>query len=259
METFTLTRKEMSSLLISLQGRSPKKPIAILQEAWSKHHQHELRQGASLTAFLSTRLPGVFEKLLKTDRIDGLSLQEIVALGNQIEYTNYSITSVQNWVKRDFKEFLGAPQAGKKYSLQQAALLFIIEDLKGNLDFESIRSLFHIIFRKPEVEHDDLIRPLDLYVAYTHLFEELDQNNDQMLDVQGHEEGKRNHDVLMENMLRIRSDQYVGQLAELTPEQREAVRNVVFIAMVSIQTAYFHSLARQYLNATLFLQDLHDR
>ncbi|WP_159887102.1 DUF1836 domain-containing protein [Paenibacillus puerhi] len=259
METFTLTRKEMSSLLVSLQGRSGKKPIAILQEAWSKHHQPELRQGGSLTAFLSTRLPGVFEKLLKTGRVDGFSLQEIVALGNQIEYTNFSVTSVQNWVKRDFKEFLGAPQAGKKYSLQQAALLFIVEDLKNNLDFVSIRSLFQILFRKPEVEHDDLIRPLDLYEAYTHLFEELDQNNDQMLDVQGHGDGVRNHDVLMENMLRIRSDQYVRHLSGLTSEQREAVRNVLFIAMVSIQTAYFHSLARQYLNATLFLHDLQER
>ena len=40
---------------------------------------------------------------------------------------------MQNWVKRDIKEMIGSPQKGKKYSIEQAALLFIVEDLKQHL------------------------------------------------------------------------------------------------------------------------------
>ena len=39
---------------------------------------------------------------------------------------------MQNWVKRDIKEMIGSPQK-KKYSIEQAALLFIVEDLKQHL------------------------------------------------------------------------------------------------------------------------------
>ncbi|WP_426446456.1 DUF1836 domain-containing protein [Paenibacillus sp. S-38] len=257
METFTLTRKDMAIILLSLKGKSAAAtPLTVLQEAWKKNHRTEVQHGSSLSAFLSTQLTPVLEKMIKTERVEGFSLQEIVSLGSGIEYTHMSITSMQNWVKRDFKDFLGSPKVGKKYSIDQAAMLFIIDDLKHCLDFESIRRLFEIIFQKPEDENDDLLSPVDLYAAYSRLFEELDANNDQLMDVQGHAAGRRNEDFLTELTIRQKADQYACAMEHLNPQQREAVRNMLFIAMISVQTAYFHSMARRYLNATLFLNNL---
>ncbi|GAB2672842.1 DUF1836 domain-containing protein [Paenibacillus thermoaerophilus] len=255
METLTFTRREMALLLRSLQNGCEPSPLSVLRRIWNQRHSAEVEQGASFGAFMETALPPIWEKWLKSATVQGLSLQEIVSLGNQIEYTNLSVTSAQNWVKRDFCEYLGKPAAGKKYSFQQAALIYIIEDLKHDLDFESIRKLLRIVLREPERDEDDLITPIDLYAAYSGLFEELDANNDQLLDVTGHVPtlvGKRNQDVLMEQLIQRKADQFVNGLA-LQGKQKEAVRNVLMIAMIAVQTAYFHALARRFFNATLFL------
>ncbi|PZE20607.1 DUF1836 domain-containing protein [Paenibacillus xerothermodurans] len=256
METFTLTRREMAVILLSMQGKVSTTPLSILQEAWKKNHQADVAHGHSLTAFLSTELTPVLEKMMKHDRVEGFSLQEIVSLGNQIEYTHMSITSMQNWVKRDFKEFLGSPKVGKKYSIDQAAMLFIIDDLKNCLDFESIRKLFEIVFRNPDTESDDLLTPVELYAAYSRLFEEMDANHDQIMDVRGHGTANRSYDTLTELAIRQKAEEYTHGLTHLTPQQQEAVRNMLFIAMVSVRNAYFHALARRYLHAALFLHTL---
>jgi hypothetical protein len=257
LETFLLTRKQMASLLLSLKGMSDKTPLVTLQEAWAKSHKADIENGKSLGAFIAASLPPIFEKIIKMDQKDeGFSLNDIVALGNQIEYTNLSITSVQNWVKRDVKDLLGSPKLGKKYSIEQTALLFIVEDLKSTLDFDSIRKLLSFVFRHPDDDSDDLISPLQLYAAYSSIFEELDENNDQVLDLYGHESGKRNHDHMMENLVKQKADQFVETLPGLHADQKEAVSNALVIAMVSVQTSYFHTLAKRFYNATLFLQNL---
>ncbi|QYR22014.1 DUF1836 domain-containing protein [Paenibacillus sp. sptzw28] len=257
MDTFYLTRNQMGALLLSLRGVTEKTPLATLQEAWVKSHKTDVEHGKSLGAFISTSLPPVFEKIIKLKQTnDGFSLADIVALGNQIEYTHFSITSVQNWVKRDFKDLISPPRIGKKYSIDQTAILFIIDDLKATLDFESIRKLLTLVFNDPQHETGDLISPLYLYKAYSSIFEELDQNNDQVLDLSGHESGKRNHDHMLENLIKRRVDEFAGTLEELNVEQRKVVSNTIFIAMVSVQTSYFQSLAKRFLNATLFLQRL---
>ncbi|RCW46500.1 DUF1836 domain-containing protein [Paenibacillus prosopidis] len=249
MESFTLTRKEMACLLLALDGKFDQKPLQVLQTAWSKAHRYDLEKGAGLPAFLSTLLPPIIEKLIKGNELKGFSLQEIAALGQLIEYSNLSITSMQNWVKRDFKPYFNCPKAGKKYSLNQAALLFIIDDLKSNLDFESIRKLFEIVFKKPEDDSDDLVGPIELYASYTSMFEELDENNDQLLDISGHP----HQDLLAEHVIRSSANQFASRLPNLTDKQWEAVRNILLVAVISIQTSYFHSLSRRYCNATLFL------
>ncbi|MGF9710697.1 MULTISPECIES: DUF1836 domain-containing protein [Paenibacillus] len=257
MELFYLTRKQMAALLMSLQGISCKTPLAVLQEAWVKSHRAEIQGGKSFGAFISTSLPPIFEKIIKTKvQNDGFSLTEIVSLGNQIEYTHFSITTVQNWVKRDFKDLIGSPQVGKKYSIKQTAVLFIIDDLKATLDFESIRKLLTLLFQSPDEDSDDLISPLQLYALYSSIFEEMDQNNDQVLDLSGHDIGRRNHDHMLEQLIKQRADDFTDSLDGLSEEQKEAVSNTIFIAMVSVQTTYFQSLARRFLNATLFLQNL---
>lgn len=257
METFNLTRKEMSNLLLSLQGKIPKSPLVILQEAWAKMHKSDIEHGKSFSAFISTSLPPIFEKLIKMNQQDkGLSLTDIVSLGNQIEYTNFSISSVQNWVKRDIKDVLGSPRMGKKYSVDQAAILFTVEDLKTTLDFDSIRKLLFLVFQNPDDDTDALISPLRLYAAYSSLFEEMDRNNDQVLDVQGGGFERRNHDHMLENLIKQKADQHADSLEGLNRDQKEAVSNAIVIAMVSMQTSYFQALSKRFLNATLFLQNL---
>ncbi|MEK4348841.1 DUF1836 domain-containing protein [Paenibacillus sp. FSL P4-0184] len=253
MESFALTRVEMSSLLLSLTGLSDRKPLNILQEAWTKFHLDEVQKGTSLPAFLSTDVPPIFQKIIKGHDVKGFSLGEIASLGHLIEYSTLTVTTMQNWVKRDFKEYLGSPREGKKYSVNQAALLFMIDDLKSALNFESIRQLFRLMFLKPDRDDNDLIEPTRLYYAYAGLFEEIKSNPtiqtqckvDQLL----HKEFSWKEDSL----LRSSTDRVINRLTHLTRSQRESVRNILLIATIAVQTCYFQSLARQYFNAALFL------
>lgn len=257
METFYLTRKEMSILLLSMQGKVDKTPLAILQEAWAKNHKNEIEYGQSTMAFIGTQLPPIFEKIIKSNQQDtGFSLHEIVSLGSQIEYTSIAVTSVQNWVKRDIKDIIGSPQIGKKYSIDQAAILYMVEDLRTSLDFESIRRLLTLVFKNPNDLSDDLLSPVKLYAAYSTIFEELDRNNDQVLDIDGHPSNRKNHDHMLEHIIQQKADQFVEALTGLRADEQKAVSNTIVIAMISVQTAYFQKMAKRFLNATLFLQNL---
>lgn len=65
MESFALTRVEMSSLLLSLTGLSDRKPLNILQEAWAKFHREELQKGTSLPAFYQPMFHPYYKRSLK--------------------------------------------------------------------------------------------------------------------------------------------------------------------------------------------------
>ncbi|WP_211745721.1 DUF1836 domain-containing protein [Paenibacillus sp. Marseille-Q4541] len=242
-ELFTLTRSEMAQLLLSIEGHHKITPLELLQKTWNEHHQSDVVQGTTYAAFLSTSLPPILEKLIKGNRTAGFSLQEIASLAQMIEYSNASITSMQNWVKRDFKEYFSSPKIGKKYSIHQAALLFMIDDLKAVLDFESIRNLFKGIFVDPDRDDDDLLNPLLLYNTYADLFEHLDCEHERFIHT----------DTLTEAEIRLAADEIVDSFVHLTKRQHQIVRNTIFIATLSIQTTYLHSLSKRYLNATLFL------
>lgn len=243
MEAFTLSRIEMSCLLHSLAGISEQKPLHILKEAWTKFHHDEIQKGMSLPAFLSTDVPPILQKIIKGGCAKGLSLGDIATLGHLIEYSTLSVTAIQNWVKRDFKEYLGSPMEGKKYSVNQAALLYMIDDLKAALDFESIRQLFRMLFLKPDRDDDDLIEPAQLYYAYASLFEEIKRDPSQ----------HQKYSVKEDSLLGASSRKIMMRLTHLTRTQREAVHNMLLIAAISVQTCYFQALARQYFNAALFL------
>ncbi|SFF16122.1 protein of unknown function [Paenibacillus catalpae] len=253
MEAFTLTRKEMADLLLALHGHSCCEPLQVLQQAWKKSHRDAYESGSSLPAFLSTELPPVLVKLIKGRVVKGFSLQEISALGGLIQFSQMSITSMQNWVKRDFKAFFDSPKIGKKYSLNQTALLFIIDDLKSSLDFGSIRKLFDRLFNTPEDETDDLIGPLELYASYTAMYEELAASGYRLLDMARPHSDARDREAIMEQMLHSASEPFLQILPKLSEEQTEALRHILFIAVISIRTSYFHSLAKRYCHATLFL------
>lgn len=242
-ELFTLTRSEMAQLLLSIEGHHKITPLELLQKAWTKHHKSDVDQGTTYAAFLSTSLPPILEKLIKGNRTAGFSLQEIASLAQMIEYSNTSLTSMQNWVKRDFKEYFSSPKIGKKYSIHQAALLFIIDDLKALLDFDSIRNLFKGIFMDPVRDDDDLLNPLILYNTYADLFEQLDCEKEPLIHT----------DRGAESQVLSAVDKMVQSFSYLTERQHLIVRNIIFIATLSVQTTYLHSLSKRYLNATLFL------
>ncbi|SDS82221.1 protein of unknown function [Paenibacillaceae bacterium GAS479] len=253
MESFMLTRFQMADLLLSLNGGGSRSPIQIVQEAWKKEHRDQVASGKALPAFLSTEWPSVLEKLIKGQGIKGVSLQEAAALGGRVEYSSLSITAMQNWVKRDFKPFFESPKAGKKYSLEQAALLFIVDDLKASLDFESIRKLFERLFRaSADGSCNPLLGPIEFYRAYSSLFEEMDADGDQILD-SGPGIVEDSGNGTLELRVREAAGRYVSRLNGLEELDKEMLGNMLLIAVFSVQAAYFHALTRRYCNATLFL------
>jgi hypothetical protein len=255
MKTFQLTRKEMSDLLLSLKGWGSNLPVQVLQEAWLKRNTIASDTEKQLNAFIATSLPPIYLKLMKTTKKEiGFSLNEIVQLGMQIENTNFSLTAIQNWVKRDIKDIVVSPQQGKKYSLEQTALLFLVEDLKTALDFESIRKLLQLIINDPEDAHDDLINPVHLYAAYSALFEDLNKKG-----IGFKSSFKEIPSIdLVEHIIREQAELIMDAYPSLPSKKREAIRNAIVIATLSVFTAYFQMLAKRYLSATLFLKDMMD-
>jgi hypothetical protein len=255
METFKLTRKQMAELLLSLKDESAKTALEVLQEAWIASRASEVEQGNTLSAFVTTSLPPIYEKLLKSEKKEiGLSINDIVSLGNGIEYSTFSATAVQNWVKRDVKGLIGSPRNGRKYSVEQAAMLFIVEDLKSTLDFGSIRKLLRLVFNNPEDRNDDLIAPVRLYAAYSSVFEDLDRNDDEVLDVDYRVKRGR----ALQVMVKQRADDYVKKESRLYRDGAEAVSHAIVVATLAVQTSYFQSLARQFLNTAMFIHNLND-
>jgi hypothetical protein len=252
MEMFQLTRKEMADLLLSLQGENNLSPVAVLKEAWFKRHPDK---NEATNASMATQLPAIFEKLIKAGKKGiTLSLNDIVSLGNQIEHTTFSLAAVQNWVKRDAKDIIGSPENGRKYSLDQAAILFIVDDLKTVLDFASIRQLLKMLFNDPEDRKDDLIFPLDFYRAYASIFEDLDPDGDQMIEAEEVDPSLAliKKEKTLEALIEKRAKQYVDQLP-LTDKQKQLLSNVLVVSILTIQVSFLESLARRYTSTTLFL------
>ncbi|WP_254871036.1 DUF1836 domain-containing protein [Bacillus sp. Marseille-Q1617] len=244
MERFTLSRKEMADLLHSLNGQHVNTPIQILKNAWSFKNQEDI------VNLLSSGVPSIFEKIIKHTKSEiGFSINEIVSLGNQIEYTHLSPSAVQNWVKRDIKELVGRPQIGKKYNVDQATMLLIVEDLKSSLDFESIRKILTLIFNNPEDRSDDIIHPIDLYSAYASVFEKLHHRP------VPHVDGDGPMNEWIEQFIHAECRNILPMFKHLNEGQVISVMNVLIVSSLSAQAAYYQSAAKQYVYAALFLQE----
>ncbi len=168
----------------------------------------------------------------------GLSLNEIVQLGNQVQFSHLSPTAVQNWVKRDVKDLIGTPRQGKKYTVEQAATLFIVEDLKASLDFDSIRRILKLVFNNPSDHSDDIVDPLELYSAYGAIFDEIVQLED------------GNIEKLVQDKAHLKLSRFPG----LNLEERKMVEHVMATAVFTVFTARYQSFVKKHLTATLFLQ-----
>ncbi|WP_264806684.1 DUF1836 domain-containing protein [Cytobacillus sp. NCCP-133] len=241
LELFQLSRKSMADFLFALKGEGEYTPKEILQYAWAAAHE---KSGKSLEDFLDTKMPAIFEKILRADlQKIGFSINEIVALGNQIEFTNLSSTAVQNWVKRDVKELIGSPQIGKKYSVDQAAMLFIVEDLKATLDFDSIRKILHLLFNDLDDRTDDVIEPIPFYTAYAAIFEK----------VHHHQAAGKNMREEIEQCIKKEALRTLETFQDLTGQQKDIVSIILVTSALTVLSAYYKSLTKKYVAATLFL------
>ncbi|WP_257348315.1 DUF1836 domain-containing protein [Pseudalkalibacillus decolorationis] len=250
MHPLTLTRKEMANLLLSLQSTEGVSPIDIIKDAVIALPNRSNTENETATARMDSSLPAIFEKVMRISKRNvGLSINEIVALGNQIEYSSFSASAVQNWVKRDVRGLIGSPQKGKKYSLEQAAILFIVEDLKSTLDFVSIRNLLTLIFNNIEDRHDDLIDPLHYYITYSSIFEELDVNRDNVVDV----DFRIHHGDQAEVLIFQKAEEKVKSIEHLDEKEKSIIQNALVISTLSVQTSYFQSISRQFLNSTILI------
>lgn len=217
MKGFYLTRIEMGTILQTI--RNQEMPDGILMKAIK-------RSGCK-----KEQIPTIFSKLSKASEGNfGLSINEIVTLGNQLEYASFRSTAVQNWVKRDIKDWIGAPQLGKKYAIEQAAILFIVEDLKNTHDFESIRLLLKFAFNNPADRNDDLIDPLAFYTAYSQLFGAI------------HTKVKPSKEDLRKKAMELSAI-----FTDLTEKQRKDIEKLLISAALSVQASYYQSLSKHYL------------
>ncbi|ASI36653.1 MULTISPECIES: DUF1836 domain-containing protein [unclassified Exiguobacterium] len=130
-----------------------------------------LKEGKGIGTLVSedeSDLPKVIHRLKQFDATkNGLSINEIVHLANALIGEHMSATTIQNWTKREVRDIIGVPHRGKKYSINQAAIIYLLDDLKHLFSLEETRELLTIVFKNPNIDEDDLISPLDFYLVYT--------------------------------------------------------------------------------------------
>jgi Domain of unknown function (DUF1836) len=250
MKTFNLTRKNMADLLLSLNGTTSHTPLMVLQDAWNTMPQDK----KTVEAFISSDMPPIVQKIIKPAKREiGFSLNEIVSLGNQIEFTNFPQSTVQNWVKRDVKELIGSPQLGKKYTIEQAAMLFIVEDLKATLDFESIRKILTLVFNNIEDRTDDIVNPTDLYAAYSSVFDKIHHHS--LPRMKGSATGSVNE--LIDQFIKEECKGLFPSFEGVKEENLNIVLNVLIVSVLTVQSAFYQAATKKYVKAALSLQGIH--
>ncbi|MED1440805.1 DUF1836 domain-containing protein [Aeribacillus composti] len=218
-----LRRSVMVQLLLSLKGIHELSPEEVMKQ--------------QLPSDQTNQIPGFIKKLSKQrDKGElGLSTNEIVILGNFCELTSLKSTSVQNWVKRDIKEIIGPPELGKKYSVEQAALLLIVKDLKTIFDFETVRSLLMKVFNTISDRNDDLISPLMFYKLYTDVLEqvknvEIDNNRQ------------------FEKKLFVQTKRLLQKQNSLSEAQIDSICHVTVAAVLAVLTYHFQTRAKAFID-----------
>lgn len=219
-----LTRKQMTMLLYALKGESNHQPSYILNQIVGKN------------TLLAEQIPQFLSKQKRKSRQEfGLSSNDIVSLANLCELTSLKSTSIQNWIKRDVKELIGAPELGKKYSIEQTAMLLIVKDLKNIFDFERIRKFLTVVFNTLSDRSDDLINPIAFYEMYANVldtFEALPTLPDQSLEA---------------SILKI-IDSFANEYSNLTRAQWDPIRHVLVITVYAVIASHFQSRAYSFAN-----------
>jgi hypothetical protein len=227
---FQLTRKQMTNLLYSLKGEG-QEPSAIL--AGFEAYQSDNNQ-----------IPHFLLKRNKkwSNQENGLSTNEIVSLANLCELTSLTSSSLQNWIKRDVKDLIGAPELGKKYSIEQVAMLLIVKDLKTVFDFEKIRQLLTVVFNTLSDRSDDFMSPLAFFEIYATVLDSLDESSSLSLN-----------DRQLENNIISKVHLYNRQFPDLSQEQWEPIKNVLVITVLAVLATHLQLRTQLYLNTNSHL------
>ncbi|KKI93942.1 hypothetical protein WQ54_02545 [Bacillus sp. SA1-12] len=226
--TIQLTRKQMTKLLYSLKGVSNHLPSEIVKQAFGSTPINELE------------IPPFLIKTNKKRSINqeyGLSTNEIVALANLCELTSLKSTSIQNWIKRDVKELIGVPELGKKYSIDQAAMLLIVKDLKTVFEFEKIRKLLIVVFNTLSDRSDDLISPITFYEIYADVLDSFEALPSMSLNNQ-----------TLEKRIVDKINAMSRRFSELSDHQWLQIRSVLVITVLSVLASHLQTRAQVYLN-----------
>ncbi|WP_096156290.1 MULTISPECIES: DUF1836 domain-containing protein [Bacillus] len=201
----------------------------LLKVVIEKNNEEVLRVIQSIGT-VSTDLQQKLINCLENNKL-GFSMNDIATLGNQLECTTISETALKNWVKREMKEFIGSPEVGKKYSIQQAALLYIVKDLKTILDFEAIRPVLRLVFNNPKDRKDDLISPVKYLLAYSNLYEEL----------------VRKGEILTEDYIANEVKEYMKMYEHLSEKQQSNMESALMVSILSVRAAYIKAIAMNYV------------
>ena len=222
--TIQLTRKEMTALLYSLKGESKQPPLLIIEKA------------INFTSPSDINIPAFLIKASKRRNLQefGLSTNEIVSLANLCELTSLKSTSIQNWIKRDVKELIGPPELGKKYSIDQAAMLLIVKDLKYVFDFEKIRKVLTEAFNTLSDRSDDLISPIMFYEMYGTILEKLEK-----LPFRGQ---------TLEQQIVEEVNAIPKKFSELTESQWKTIERILVTTVLAVIASHLQTRAQVYLN-----------
>lgn len=213
-----------------------KRVCGAMAKEWTRLEMAEFlcEMGHSVVAVENGQtMPKNFQNLLlkKGKEEIGLTMSNIVWLGNQLESADYSEPALKNWVKREIKEYIGAPQVGRKYSIQQAALLFIVKDLKVLLDFEAIRKILGSIFNNPLEREDDIISPIRFYRAYSRLYERLVSQTE----------------ILSEEIIKEEIQQFLQTEEYYSVEDKGKVFAALMVAILAVRTNFLKAWAKRYV------------
>ncbi|WP_342515551.1 DUF1836 domain-containing protein [Sutcliffiella sp. FSL R7-0096] len=212
------------------------KGVWAMAEEWTRMEMAEflrkMGQGGIPVEYRQT-MPKNFQNIFrkKVGEEIGLTMSNIVWLGNQLESADYSEPALKNWVKREIKEYIGAPQVGRKYSIQQVALLFIVKDLKVLLDFEAIRKILGSIFNNPVEREDDIISPIHFYSAYSCLYEQLVSQTE----------------LLSEENIKVEIQQYLQKEESFTEEDKGKIFAALMVAILAVRTNFLKAWAKRYV------------
>ncbi|MRX73286.1 DUF1836 domain-containing protein [Bacillus lacus] len=228
MKALKLTRLQMVNLLYSLKGIHEENPISLLKYSVND---------PTLNVLYHESVPNFIRRYerKKTKKEYGLSTNEIVDLGNLCELTSFKSTAIQNWIKRDIKELIGQPELGKKYSIDQAAILLIVRDLKSVYDFESIRSILTSLFNTLSDRSDDLINPLKFYEAYATILEKINDLNVSSIRYKRIEENIEEEADSVRNTFPVLSD-----------SQWEQVRGTLILVVLAVLSSHIQRRAHLY-------------
>lgn len=225
MTTAKLTRLEMAELLLSLKGKADVPPLPLFIKSM-------------LSRKPASEPPDFIKRFSSRDLPYGLSTNEIVELGNLCDVETLSSTSLQNWIKRDIRELIGPPQQGKKYSIDQAAILLTVKDLKIVYDFGTIRYLLTALFNTITDRSDDVISPVTYYHLYAQVLDAIRKDSSFSPS-----EFSEQHILHVINCLKKEND--------LPDETWNHIEDILVLTILAAAAFHFHQRARFFLDQHL--------